>query len=176
MKRKIYFIRDREKIRLKVANKGFHWLSASALGIFTLFCFLFPFLVLWFTGGPIGFGFIITILIFGGTGFYSLRLFLWNIAGKEVFEVSNGQIMHYYDYGIFKDNFKKLKHKKFFFCYTTANEPNEILRFEEYAKPNETKTFFPAFMKNKELVLSNVPISADELLVFREFGKEFMDQ
>lgn len=173
--KKIYFIRDRETIRLMVANRRPHWLSVGSLGIFALFCFVFPFLILWFTEGPIGLGFIITIFIFGGTGFYSLRLFLWNITGKEVFEVSNGHIIHYYDYGIFKDNIKNLGHKKMFFCYTTVNEPNEILRFEKDAIPNETETFFPGFVKNKELVLSNVPISVDELLTFRKFGKEFME-
>ena len=163
-------------VQLAIANQGFHWLSISALGIFTIFCFCFPIVVIWFTGGPIGFGFIITVLIFGGTGFYSLRLFLWNLVGKEIFQVSNGQIEHYYDSGIFKDNFNKLNHKNISFGYTSANEPNEIIDLMEDEIPNKTEFFFPAFIKKKEPILSDVLISADELLVFKKFGKEFMEQ
>lgn len=175
MRKRIYYMDNKGAVQLVLANEGFHWLTASVLAAFILFCFFFPILVIWFTTGPIGFGFIITILIFWGTGFYSFRLLLWNKIGKEIFQVSNGQIEHYYDYGIFKDNFQKLKSRNFSFGYMIANEPNEFIEFIEDEIPNETDTFFPAFIKNKELILSDIPVSFNELLVFREFAKKFTE-
>lgn len=173
MKRQFYFIENNKRIQFIIANKGFHWFPAIILGVFSIFCFSFPIMVILFTTGSIGFGFIITILIFGGIGIYSLRIFLWNLFGKEVFQLSNNQITHYYNYGLFRDNFEKLNGKKLIFCYSIEDDPYEIFEFEEGEIFDANRVYFPAFKLNKQSNISDFAVSIDGIINFRQLGMKF---
>lgn len=173
MKKQFYFIKNKGIIQFVIANKGFHWFPASMLGFFSIFCFFFPILVIWFTGGPVGFGFILTILIFGGIGIYSLRLFLWNVVGKEIFQKSNHQIAHYYDYCLFRDNIKKLKSKKLIFYYSIEDNPYEVFEFGENEIFDINKVYFIAYKINKQLNISDFAVSFEDIEEFRKLMIKF---
>lgn len=54
-------------------------------------------------------GILITYLIFGGTGYFFLKLFLWNKYGKEIFHLETDKIVYEADYKLFKGNKKEIK-------------------------------------------------------------------
>jgi hypothetical protein len=57
----------------------------------------------------LGFGFLFTILIGFGTGYYLTKLILWNTFGLERFLISNQKAEYYCDYKFFKSNRKVLE-------------------------------------------------------------------
>ena len=56
----------------------------------------------------IPFGFIITCIVGFLSSGYLLKLYLWNKYGTEVFIIKKKNLVLYYDYKLFKDNYKKI--------------------------------------------------------------------
>lgn len=119
-----------------------------------------------------GFGFIITILIFGSTGFYSLRLFLWNVFGKEVYEVNAyGRLRHYYHYKLFKDNIKRKNIRSIDFGYSVVSSEGNFLRFQENI--DQSLIYYPSFRMKRTIIVSDIFVSAETLGEYEKFGVEF---
>ena len=84
-----------------------------AQGFILFFCitfFLAPIIVLFFIitmGESISFGLFISFIVSLITSGYLLRLYLWNQYGKEVFIIQQNDLISYYDYKYFKDNYRK---------------------------------------------------------------------
>lgn len=173
MKKVISFQTKSNSKYLCIENSGFNPLLGFLIFFFSICCFVFPVLVIYFTAAIPGFGFVITIIIFGGTGIYSLRLFLWNKFGKEVFEVTeSGYLRHYYDYFLFKDNIKIKNYNCIDFGYSLISE-YEFLNFQENWKIPNSSNFVLAFRLKRRIVFSETPASSVELISFKIFGEEF---
>lgn len=54
-------------------------------------------------------GILFTYAIFWSSGFYIVRLFLWNTYGREIIEINNDSIHYYLDYKLFKESVKSIK-------------------------------------------------------------------
>lgn len=50
-------------------------------------------------------GILITYAIFRFSGYYLLKLFLWNSYGKEIIQIRKDKIIYYADYKLFKHNY-----------------------------------------------------------------------
>ncbi len=74
--------------------------------LFLACCFLvMPLMILLFPELDISIGYVVSSVIMIGSSLFFLRLFLWNQYGYEVFNITNGQLEHYYDYKFFRDNY-----------------------------------------------------------------------
>jgi hypothetical protein len=81
--------------------------SRFILQFFTLIFFVLPVISTVFTLfflGKISPGFVIYYIMFGLSGYYFLRLFLWNKHGKEIIYLEADKIIYEADYKLFKAN------------------------------------------------------------------------
>ncbi len=81
--------------------------SRIVLQFFTIFFFVLPILSTFgamLLIGELSFGFVIFYIMFGLSGYYFLRLFLWNKYGKELIFLEKEKIIYEADYKLFKDN------------------------------------------------------------------------
>ena len=95
------------KIHVKKAKKGI----LSIILFFALSIFFIPIIVCIYlatTSEGIPFGFIITCTVGFLSSCYLLKLYLWNKYGTEVFIIKKKNLVLYYDYKLFKDNYKKI--------------------------------------------------------------------
>ena len=95
------------KIHVKKAKKGI----LSIILFFALSIFFIPIIVCIYlatTSEGIPFGFIITCTVGFLSSGYLLKLYLWDKYGTEVFIIKKKNLVLYYDYKLFKDNYKKI--------------------------------------------------------------------
>lgn len=95
------------KIHVKKAKTGI----LSIILFFALSIFFIPIIVCIYlatTSESIPFGFIITCTVDFLSSGYLLKLYLWNKYGTEVFIIKKKNLVLYYDYKLFKDNYKKI--------------------------------------------------------------------
>lgn len=105
-----------EKGKLTLYVKAAQFGVVAALYILAFIGFLAPLTSLVFSlmaGASIGFGIIISFIIFGLVGFFLLRMALWNSFGKEHLEINANMISYVADYGWFTDGQKTIRSKIF---------------------------------------------------------------
>lgn len=91
----------------------------------------FLWLILYAEDNNLSFGFFLVILLFASIFVYFFRLYLWNKYGKEVFIIRKGKLIHYYDYKLFKDNYKEQDSETIEMCCVVDNELTDISDVEE---------------------------------------------
>lgn len=106
------------KSRFEIENNGFVLLSSKMKQVpkiififFISIAFLIPILatiIAISSEDGIKFGIIITFILFWGSGIYLTRLLLWNVYGREVFQIEKGRLNYHVDYKYFKDNSKDI--------------------------------------------------------------------
>ena len=99
------------------------------LQFFTVFFFILPILSTIGTMlliGELSFGFVFFYIMFGLSGYYFLRLFLWNKYGKELIYLEKEKIIYEADYKFFKDNKTEIDTKTLAVEIKQHNVSNEI--------------------------------------------------
>jgi len=157
---------EKESISIKVISN-----SKSEFGIYMLFVlsvisFLIPIVVVLIAilslDLNISFGFIITIIIFGGSGLFLMKIFLWNKYGKEYYSVSSNKIAYSFDYNIFKSQIHEKTFKKIELGYSIGNYSSEILSFPCEKNEDDIDCYL-VFLIDDEVLKSTIPIKHKNL-------------
>ncbi|UBM61312.1 hypothetical protein LA303_07730 [Candidatus Sulfidibacterium hydrothermale] len=160
----IEIIESENKVECKIKNKGTSLIVVLILGVFALIGFILPFAVFissFIYNFNISFGFIITILIGFGTGYYLTKLILWNTFGLEKFTISDTKTDYYCDFKFFRSN-KKTLNKPFVVKYITKDKNTENVKKENYgrlvieSRDNKVESQFDLPIKYLEDLLSLV--------------------
>ncbi|MCK4920279.1 MAG: hypothetical protein KAS71_04485 [Bacteroidales bacterium] len=94
-------------------------------------------------------GILFSYVIFWSSGFYIVRLFLWNTYGKEIIEINNDSIHYYVDYKLFKESAKSIKKNNF-----------QIGIIKNKINPNAGKLYIK---NDKNLIESTIEITNEQL-------------
>ncbi|WP_310991560.1 hypothetical protein [Aequorivita marina] len=159
------------RIQVIINSKNPSLVSLLILSTLSLFCFSFPIYILFLNKVAIGFGFVITILIFGGSGIYFLRKLLWNTLGKEVYQISNNKVTYHYNYWVFNDNKQVTAFDKLKLGYATLNEPYIISEFSANKPLIASNLYLAAFIIEKTPIVSNIPLNINNILKFKNMEK-----
>lgn len=93
---------DSVEIEMSVHNSGRKYMF---LPVIICVSFLLPLVILFLIFiqvESVKLGFVITLLIFWGTAWYFLKLYLWNRFGKEKIKLTNRSVYITYDYKLYK--------------------------------------------------------------------------
>lgn len=107
----IYELELSDGIALKIHTRKAKAGILNVILFFALSIFFIPiifFIYLATTGEGIPLGFIITCIIGFLSSGYLLKLYLWNKYGTEIFIIQKKNLVLYYDYKLFKDNYQKI--------------------------------------------------------------------
>jgi len=121
-----------------------------------LVSFSFPLSILFIAQLDIGFGFTLTIAIFWGTAIYFLRKLLWTVYGREVFEIDENKVKHFFDYGLFKDGFRVLKFESLKVGYAEIEKPSLVFFIDSQNLVEDTLCYLIIFADG-EVVQSHLP-------------------
>lgn len=116
----IYELELSDDVSLKIHVKKAKASILCAIFFFALTISFIPilfFIYLIICGEGIPLGFIITCIVGFLTSGYLLKLYLWNKYGTEVFIIQKKELVLYYDYKLFKDNFQKIHFESIRVCF-----------------------------------------------------------
>lgn len=116
----IYELELSDDVSLKIHVKKAKASILCAIFFFALTISFIPILFLIYLiiiGEGIPLGFIITCIVGFLTSGYLLKLYLWNKYGTEVFIIQKKELVLYYDYKLFKDNFQKIHFESIRVCF-----------------------------------------------------------
>lgn len=131
-KNRIEIMESENEVKYIIRTKKTPTIVILIMGFFAVIGFIMPPTVLIFSfilELDLGFGFLFTILIGFGTGYYLTKLILWNTIGFEKFLVSNRKAEYYCDYKFFKSN-RKVLENPFTVKYLTNNKNSENVNKE----------------------------------------------
>ena len=127
-----------------------------------LFCLIFPFSLLFFDELKIGFGYVLTLVIFLGSSAFFTRLFLWNKYGKEIYEIKKDKIIYFYDYKFFKDNRQEFLTESLRIGFFKEKNSNKLIILDPTSEEVNEGCYL-AFVSDDDYIKSNIPISYQEL-------------
>jgi len=97
-------IRRSGRLIIEIRNRP-RPIAALIPGILAAVSFLFPLAALVFAlkhGKQIGPPFLFTLLVFWGTAYFTVKIYLWNTRGKETFEIQSRRLVHAFHFGPFR--------------------------------------------------------------------------
>ncbi len=156
------------KIEISIQPAKANRFVLAVLSILVIVSFIFPLVaiflaVLFVEQLNIGFGYILTLIIFWGTGIYFLRKLLWNLRGKEVFTLTEDEVMHFFDYGFFKDKLSTFESRSPKFGYSWLENPDDIYLISDEDSFNEVSCYLAVVTDREEIIRSHFPITLDQL-------------
>jgi len=77
----------------------------------------------------LNFSLALIIIIFWGSGFYLLRLILWNTCGKEIIIFKPDKVLYIGDYKLFKDGKIEIENKSIEILFPLKPESNQELSY-----------------------------------------------
>ncbi len=148
----MYNTEIKDKITLEIYNRKNKNIALTILLFFAVVILLVPVVaicILAVRGEGIPFGFIITCTVAFLSSGYLVKLYLWNKYGKEIFIIEKNYLSLYYDYKLFKDNYKKI-HFESIQVYFEHNKilVNASLRSKESEKKGSSIICFDIDGKN----------------------------
>lgn len=152
----------KDTISVRIFSSRPRKMASFLLLFLACFSILIPFSVFLITDLNIGFGFIVTLIIFIGSGVYFFRLFLWNRYGSEVYQIIRDQFIFFYDYKLFKDRISKKSFKSIKLGYRIQNDAREIFDLE-YLSHEDKKSYYLSLKVDEEIFNSRTEISASDL-------------
>ena len=95
------------------------------------------------------FGFFISCLIFGLISFYLFRVLIWNSYGRELYTISNNELISVNDFKWFKDNMKTTPFSDLKIMFANADRPFETfsLTKDEIEKAKAETEYIVVFME-----------------------------
>lgn len=125
------------------------------LALLVMVAFVLPLSILFIDQLEIGFGYILTLAIFGGTALYFSRKLFWAFWGREVFTIGESEVKHYYDYGIFKDGLRTSKYTSVKVGFSKMKNPDQVIFSFDRNLP-ETTTCYLVIVTENEVIRSHV--------------------
>lgn|SRR5690554_2619660 len=133
-----------------------------SLSLLVMGCFTFPLSILFIEQLEIGFGYILTIVIFWGTAAYFMRKLLWGFRGKEIFIITRNKIRHFFDYGLFNDGTNDFKFKQLKVGYIEEESRNQISLVSERELP-EYSLCYLVLIADDQVVKSHTSTSFENI-------------
>ena len=137
--------------------------SMSAIyfaGFLGIMFFVLPISIMIALSADIGFGSMLVCLFTWIIAWYFVRLFLWNKYGKEVFAISQNELIHYNDYRLYKDNYTSYQYTKYEVLYFVDNIGFSISGKASIVDDDS----FLGFDIDGKIIISNKKIALNDIL------------
>ncbi len=156
--------KNKESCKITLQPKRIGWIAKAILFVVTLSAMLIPVYVLFTKDASQGQ--IIMAILSGFCAAFLIRLAMWNLFGKEIFEVSDQAVKHYIDYQFFKDTLYRSENKNQIAFHAIAQDTeksaSELL---DSIPVTETRENFHLAISdnNSQLSQSNLYLSATQI-------------
>lgn len=144
-------------LEIKNQRKGNKYVLLIIL-LIVIFSFLAPIVLTLVLFSELQSGFLLSIVIFWIVGFYFLRLLLWNLYGKERYDISQREVIIYHDFRFFRILHGRLKTDSLEVGFVPASTV-------AYSRKSHNKSYFSLiFITENSSIQSGVQLERDEVI------------
>lgn len=177
MRNNITLTQTESSIGIKIRSEKKSKSSLNFLLIFSIIAFCLPvlffILALSLYDNAVGFGFLISIILFWGSGLFTLKMFLWNRFGEEEYIFSNNKLTYIFNYRFFKSKPQELDYSSVEFGYHRQENNSELfaLSFDHPENGVNNDVYFVIRVDENETLKSTIPVQYDDLkLLVKKLG------